>query len=438
MKFTVTPANATVEIKDSQDNVIEAETDGTYKLEVGTYTYTVSAEGYVTQTDTFMVAQGDQTITVNLVLDEKAVALATINSVVAGDNYGQNERQEMRKALEENAETLGLDLTEYNKITVDGRKDAVGWDFLANRPEGGYSVATLQSMLNEIVLTRQTTEVSLNMVNEAESLGDIEFATMLLDRFQASEDNNYKIHSGLLVTEKINTLQDLKNRYDNLASDANRDKVLQKIIEGRPYARSQATTDALNTALTEVEAKIETLLQEVNSADESGMKAIIADSVKAEILGLETGENSRYFELAEGRRPAVATDLYYNRPKEGGYNPATLQKYFNEIVETRHVTQESVNLVNNAKNNVKPLNGLEFVQILKDRFDIVSYEYHSRALITTKVQILQNILEAFKNLESDDARNNILTQFLNKYTASTDTIIKIGELLNVDTTGYKN
>lgn len=75
---------------------------------------------------------------------------------------------------------------------------------------------------------------------------------------------------------------------------------------------------------------------------------------------------------------------------------------------------------------------------MKDRFDIVSYEYHSRALITTKVQILQNILEAFKNLESDDARNNILTQFLNKYTASTDTIIKIGELLNVDTTGYKN
>jgi hypothetical protein len=191
--------------------------------------------------------------------DEQAAAveaaLTAINGVVAGDNYGQNERKAMRSALEENAAILGIDLTEYNKITVDGRKDAVGWDLLANRPVDGYTVATLQSMLNEIVLTRQTTEASLNMVNAATELTDIEFATMLLERFKAAEDENYKIHSGLEVSGKITMLQDLNDRYEALDPDGQA-AVRAKIIAKRPdggFTRSQATTDALAAALTEVE-----------------------------------------------------------------------------------------------------------------------------------------------------------------------------------------
>ncbi len=161
----------------------------------------------------------------------------------------------MRTALEANAAVLGINLTEYNKITVDGRKDAVGWDLLANRPEGGYTVASLQSMLDEIVLTRQTTEASLNMVNAVESLSDIEFATMLLERFKAAEDENYTIHSGLQVADKIEMLEDLVDRYATLNPEG-KAAVLAKIIEKRPadgFGRSQATTDALAAALAEVE-----------------------------------------------------------------------------------------------------------------------------------------------------------------------------------------
>ena len=64
--FNVTPTNATVEVKDSKGNVVATTTPGVYKLTPGAYTYTVSKEGYVTQTGSFPVTNQDLTITVNL------------------------------------------------------------------------------------------------------------------------------------------------------------------------------------------------------------------------------------------------------------------------------------------------------------------------------------------------------------------------------------
>ena len=223
-------------------------------------------------------------------------ALAEVNGVEAGANYGQNERKAMRQALEKNEKILGLDLTEYNKITVEGRKDAVGWDLLANRPAEGYTVETLQSMLDEIVLTRQTTEASLNMVNAAESLTDIGFATMLLDRFKAAKDENYTIHSGLQVTDKITMLEDLVGRYNRLGDDG-KAAVLAKIIEKRPadgFGRSQATTDALAAALTEVETEINARLKitSVTIADNTAYASTAAgEGNTVRVLGYGVGIN---------------------------------------------------------------------------------------------------------------------------------------------------
>lgn len=132
----------------------------------------------------------------------------------------------------------------------------------------------------------------------------------------------------------------------------------------------------------------------MNAADEATMKTIVANADKAKTLGLATGEGSRYAELIEARRPSVAVDLHSNRPADG-YDLATLQKYFNEIVETRHITQRSVNMVNAAH-------------------------------------------EAYAGGEGENSKAKVLKDFLAEYTASTNTIVKIGELLNVSTTGYKN
>ncbi|MGR6836659.1 hemoblobin-interacting domain-containing protein [Syntrophomonas erecta] len=69
--FAVTPEDATVVVKDSEGIEVTAEADGTYKLEAGEYSYTVSSEGYVEQTGNFTVTGEPQTVTV--VLEEETV-----------------------------------------------------------------------------------------------------------------------------------------------------------------------------------------------------------------------------------------------------------------------------------------------------------------------------------------------------------------------------
>jgi hypothetical protein len=64
--FTVTPVDATVVVKDNTNAIITAEEDGTYKLAAGTYTYTVTKEGYDTATGSITVAEAALTKTITL------------------------------------------------------------------------------------------------------------------------------------------------------------------------------------------------------------------------------------------------------------------------------------------------------------------------------------------------------------------------------------
>jgi hypothetical protein len=66
VRFNVTPESAAVEVRDSEGSSVEPSASGAYVLEIGeSYTYTVAAEGYVSQTDSvFIVA--DRLVTVAL------------------------------------------------------------------------------------------------------------------------------------------------------------------------------------------------------------------------------------------------------------------------------------------------------------------------------------------------------------------------------------
>ncbi|NMA62987.1 MAG: hypothetical protein GX964_03060 [Syntrophomonadaceae bacterium] len=71
--FTVTDGetaieDATIVVKKGED-VVTPQADGTYNLEAGEYSYTVSAEGYVIKSDIFTVTEEGQTVTV--VLEEQ-------------------------------------------------------------------------------------------------------------------------------------------------------------------------------------------------------------------------------------------------------------------------------------------------------------------------------------------------------------------------------
>lgn len=70
--FSATPSTATIVVKDSAGKTVGKNTDGTYHLKEGSYTYDASAEGYTSKEDQALTitnsdeATGTKTVTVTL------------------------------------------------------------------------------------------------------------------------------------------------------------------------------------------------------------------------------------------------------------------------------------------------------------------------------------------------------------------------------------
>lgn len=64
--FNINLEDAKLVVKDSSDKTVDTESDGTYKLKNGTYTYEVTADEYKTKTGSFTVAYSGQSISVSL------------------------------------------------------------------------------------------------------------------------------------------------------------------------------------------------------------------------------------------------------------------------------------------------------------------------------------------------------------------------------------
>ena len=64
--FNVKPEDAKIVVKDSSDKTMDPESEGTYRLKNGTYTYEVTADEYKTKTGSFSVAYSSQSISVSL------------------------------------------------------------------------------------------------------------------------------------------------------------------------------------------------------------------------------------------------------------------------------------------------------------------------------------------------------------------------------------
>ena len=64
--FNINLENAKLVVKDSSDKTVDPESDGTYKLKNGTYTYEVTADEYKTKTGSFTVSYSGQSISVSL------------------------------------------------------------------------------------------------------------------------------------------------------------------------------------------------------------------------------------------------------------------------------------------------------------------------------------------------------------------------------------
>lgn len=244
-------------------------------------------------TQVFTVVVGE-----NVTLEEAPEARAALDAV---NNAASADA--MKTAIENNAEVLGLSIgegTDYAKL-IPGRDRSVSVDLVHEGNRGsGYTVDSLKSTFDAIVATRLATQASMDHVNAAtttvENLG-ISWVTDLLAQFKAA-DEVYDYHSGILLTDKISSLQDLVDRYNALGSD-NQAAVLGKIIEKRnseangQFARSQATTDALAAALAEVEATINARLAitGVSVVDNKDYASTAAQGGTVRVLGYSVGIN---------------------------------------------------------------------------------------------------------------------------------------------------
>jgi uncharacterized coiled-coil protein SlyX len=301
----------------------------------------------------------------------------------------------MQAAIEDNAAVLGLDMESYNEL-IEARQPSVSVDLVANKGEG-YTLDSLKKTFNAIVATRHATQASMDKVNNAESIADLEgisWVTDLLAQFEAA-DEVYDYHSGIALSEKISTLQDLVGRYNALPT-ANQEAALEAVLEGAPYARSQATTEALDAALTEQEdiiGQVQAALQAVNDAGTTAaMQAAIEDN--AAVLGLDM---ESYNELIEARQPSVSVDLVANKGE--GYTLDSLKKTFNAIVATRHATQASMDKVNNAE-SIADLEGISWVTDLLAQFEAADevYDYHSGIALSEKISTLQGLVDRYEAL----------------------------------------
>ena len=172
------------------------------------------------------------------------------------------------KVINDNADILGLDLTAFealDKVTGQegGRQTAVMKDLASNKPDEGYDQETLKAIFDSIVAVRTATQASMDLVNEAESLENIDYVEDLLAAFEGVAQG-HTIHSGKAISEKVTALEKLVSDFEALP-EANQAAALTAVIDNKPkdgYLRSQSTLDALANAIAEQESEIEEAINE--------------------------------------------------------------------------------------------------------------------------------------------------------------------------------
>lgn len=131
-------------------------------------------------------------------------------------------------------------------------------------------------------------------------------------------------------------------------------------------------------------------------------------------LGINVGDGSNYAELQTenyNRKTAVFYDLNNNKPSKG-YDLGILTTYFNDMVATRLVTQASMDKVNNAE-NFGALDGISYVTMLLNQFELVTYGTHSDIPVAEKISTLQGLVDRYNAL-SEANQKAALQEVLDK------------------------
>lgn len=157
-----------------------------------------------------------------------------------------------------------------------------------------------------------------------------------------------------------------------------------------------------------------------NSFSDLGQAFYTASILKANAAGVILGDKKTIRPIA-ARKPAVSNDLFQSKPV-GGYAIDTLKPAFDEIVATRLVFQNSMDLVN-AATAADPLKDISYVTMLITNLDgVTHYTMHSGIAIATKKADLQNLVTRYNALSADKQAAALLEVSSKDYLSSNQTL----------------
>ena len=298
------------------------------------------------------------------------------------------------KTLSDSANIRSLDIL-GNKIAVNTIGDAVV-DEIAPSLIATYPVVA--TAYNEIrVYTDEPLQIAPNTTDVSASF----IVTYGYDNKALTPGSDYtaSVSGNNVVITLINkSLQNLVNL--KVATNDNIKLVYDKAVVGDITnsnalsftAKTVTNMNSINTPL------YQALYQVNNTTDYTALKTIIENN--SSLLGLDlTAYNKLDSTTGQvgGRQLSVMNDLIASKPTTG-YTLVGLQNAFNEIVATRTVFQNSMNIVNAATAD-KPLTDISYVTMLIDNLKTVQYyTMHSGTTIAAKITQLQGYVTRYNAL----------------------------------------
>ncbi|WFD11114.1 S-layer homology domain-containing protein [Tepidibacter hydrothermalis] len=183
-------ADATVVVK-SGETVVNAESDGSYKLEAGEYTYTVSKEGYKNATGAITVA--DKAVAQDVILTKTVVKYATTFNITDADGVVADATVVVKSGeTVVNAESDGsykLEAGEYTyTVSKEGYKNATGAITVADK-----------AVAQDVILTKTVVKYATTF-NITDADGVVADATVVVKSGEtvvnAESDGSYKLEAG--------------------------------------------------------------------------------------------------------------------------------------------------------------------------------------------------------------------------------------------------
>ncbi|GIM45647.1 hypothetical protein DNHGIG_11960 [Collibacillus ludicampi] len=160
-----------------------------------------------------------------------------------------------------------------------------------------------------------------------------------------------------------------------------------------------------------------------HAADASSMRTALEENAAA--LGIDVSSSSAYGKLKVDRKPAVALDVYENRPEDGFQTVDDVKTLFDRVVKTRTVIEQALDSVNSAisVDEIAAMNRSFITDVIADLEDAQktpNFVYESDSKISDTLATLKDLVtkyDALTDQEKQEANAAIQGKSFTSYNA---------------------